>query len=76
MGVLACDRRGCENIMCDFYVPSVGYICCECKEEFVAQYNGAINIEDDLSLFVNTYKFDRPTDSKVIVEEFFKQHAR
>jgi len=35
MGVLACDRRGCENIMCD-RGNSDYYICNECFEELVA----------------------------------------
>jgi hypothetical protein len=34
MGVLACDRKGCENIMCDRYSEVYGYICEECFEEF------------------------------------------
>ena len=33
MGVLACDRRGCNNIMCDHYSPEYGYICDECLNE-------------------------------------------
>lgn len=33
MGVLACDRYGCENIMCDFYSHTYGYLCYECKNE-------------------------------------------
>lgn len=34
MGVLACSRKGCENIMCDTYVPEVGYVCKSCQQEF------------------------------------------
>lgn len=33
MGVLACDRRGCRNIMCDNYSHEHGYICDECLKE-------------------------------------------
>lgn len=33
MGVLACNRYGCENIMCDFYSHEYGYLCWECKTE-------------------------------------------
>ena len=33
MGVLACNRRGCENIMCDHYSHEFGYICYECLSE-------------------------------------------
>ncbi len=34
MGVLACSRSGCSNIMCDIYIPEIGYICHECKKQF------------------------------------------
>jgi len=33
MGVLACDRKGCENIMCERYSSNYGYICYDCFKE-------------------------------------------
>ena len=33
MGVMQCDRKGCENIMCDRGSSKYGYICWECYEE-------------------------------------------
>ena len=33
MGVLACSRRDCDNIMCDFYSNKYGYLCSSCKIE-------------------------------------------
>ena len=33
MSVLACDRRGCTNIMCDRLSDNHGYICEECFAE-------------------------------------------
>ena len=33
MGVLACDRSGCETVMCDRYSPKFGYICSMCFQE-------------------------------------------
>ena len=33
MGVLACDRDGCKNIMCDRLSYRFGYLCWECFEE-------------------------------------------
>ena len=34
MGVLACDRNGCENIMCDNVSHERNeYLCNECKQE-------------------------------------------
>jgi len=44
MGVLACDRKGCENIMCDYYSHDFGYICYECKSEL--EQKGACDITD------------------------------
>lgn len=34
MGVLACDRKGCGNIMCDICVDHSYYICYECMDQF------------------------------------------
>jgi hypothetical protein len=33
MGVMACDRKNCENIMCDTLIDEQ-YICNKCKAEF------------------------------------------
>lgn len=46
MGVLACDRKGCDNIMCDNYSPEYGYICWECLRELSerAVDEGTVNI--------------------------------
>lgn len=33
MSVLACSRHGCENVMCDRYSDTYGYICEECFSE-------------------------------------------
>lgn len=27
MGVMACDRAECKNVMCDIYREEIGYIC-------------------------------------------------
>ena len=35
MGVLACDREGCDNIMCNRVSYNYGYICHKCFEELV-----------------------------------------
>lgn len=43
MGVLACDREGCENVMCDRLSQRYGYICWECFDELVA--SGKLDIE-------------------------------
>lgn len=35
MSVLACDRKGCENVMCDRLSHEYGYICNECFNKLV-----------------------------------------
>jgi hypothetical protein len=35
MGVLSCDRNGCNNIMCDRHSREYGYICSECFDELI-----------------------------------------
>lgn len=37
MGVLACDRRGCENIMSDYFSHRYGYLCRECYSELLEE---------------------------------------
>lgn len=33
MGVMRCNRKGCDRIMCDRYSSEHGYICNDCFEE-------------------------------------------
>ena len=35
MGVMTCDRKGCERILCDRYSSEYGYICYTCFSELV-----------------------------------------
>ena len=44
MGVLACNRAGCRNVMCDRYSDQYGYICEECFQELLSK-NRFINIK-------------------------------
>lgn len=34
MGVMACDRTDCENIMCDICIAGRYYVCRDCAHEF------------------------------------------
>ncbi|APC44494.1 hypothetical protein [Pseudoalteromonas phage PH357] len=44
MSVLACDRLGCENIMCDnISRERQEYLCNECKEELIAKGPCSLN---------------------------------
>ena len=69
MGVLACDRRGCENVMCDRHSHTYGYICNECFEELVDE-----GIAMDIERFMNTEKDeDYPVRSS---EDFYEEVFR
>jgi hypothetical protein len=63
MGVLECDRRGCENIMCDRYSPKHGYLCNECFSEMVE--TGLT-----ISAFMVTGKIEKDIGYDYYAEEF------
>jgi hypothetical protein len=51
MGVMECNRNGCDNITCEHYSREYGYICDDCFEELVncGPYY-------DIEIFMNTPK--------------------
>lgn len=51
MSVLACDRKGCDNIMCDRYSHDHGYICNECYDELTTEI-----FKMDITTFMRTNK--------------------
>lgn len=53
MGVMACSRNGCDNILCDHYSGTFGYICRECKNE-LTETRGSTTIGE----FMKTPKHD------------------
>ena len=84
MGVMSCSRMGCDSVMCDTHVDSVGYVCYECQTEFkkyLSQQNISINTENDiflrLSMFMQSYKgdFNENTD-QASVDSFFTRYTR
>jgi hypothetical protein len=44
MSVLACDRAGCDNVMCDRFSDDYGYICWECFNELTEL--GTLDIQE------------------------------
>lgn len=48
MGVLSCNRAGCQNVMCDNISHTYGYLCYECKQELL---DGGIQ---DIEQFMGT----------------------
>jgi len=80
MGVMSCSRYCCENIMCDTYIDSVGYVCYECESEFKEYLNkehkdpqtyGEINKE--LKIFMETEKDFYATGQDVSIDDFFNE---
>lgn len=83
MGVMNCYRKECENIMCDTYVPSIGYICYECKSEFKEYLDceGKTDLTEgeirrELEKFMNTVKGYFDKDERMDIDDFFEQHSR
>ena len=59
MGILACNRIGCNNIMCDDYSELTGYICWECKIELEESNPTGIK---DVEKFMSTTKEEKYED--------------
>lgn len=83
MGVMSCHRTGCESIMCDTYVYSVGYVCSGCQTEFKeyatekdldVSTEGQINFA--LKEFMNTEKGSYDKGKEISIDEFFNQHTK
>lgn len=81
MGVKACSRKECDNIMCDIYIPEIGYICHECKNEFKdylktidKTYTWEGSIKRALIAFMETYKDKYLKGEKIDIDEFFKRY--
>ncbi len=83
MGVMPCHRKGCDNIMCDTYIVSVGHICDDCQREF-KDYLLQQNIEptterqitEALKVFMSTERNDTDNKTEITVEDFFTKHTR
>jgi len=83
MGVMSCSRKDCNNIMCDTYVQSVGYICFDCQSEFKEYLNkNCLNptterqITKDLDVFMDTPKNRYIDDNETTVDDFFNERTR
>jgi len=68
MGVMACCRIGCDNIMCDRCSNRHGYICDECFDELLQRVPD-ISIED----FMIEYKRRSFDDGDMIVRQRAQQ---
>ena len=69
MGVLACDRQDCENIMCDFVSRTHGYLCYSCMQE-LKDLNGSMTIRQFMNTSVSSN--ERSYEWENYVESEFK----
>lgn len=82
MGVMACSRKNCGNILCDTYIISVGYICGSCKYEFKKwlesreKYPKTQNeINSELEIFMETDVDEFKNSPEMTVDEFFNKNS-
>jgi len=66
MSVLLCDRNGCENILCDRYSYTYGYICNECFEELVR-----LGIDCNIHEFMKSSKGDTSVNDDEAIRNYF-----
>ena len=81
MGVMSCNREGCNNIMCDTYIEGIGYICFDCQAEFKQSLPNTIMLVDIriiellLKRFMHTEK-GTYCDNDTIINEYFKSKTQ
>ncbi|RLA84795.1 MAG: hypothetical protein DRG78_00460 [Epsilonproteobacteria bacterium] len=68
MGVMACDRNGCDNLLCNKYSTEYGYICNECLEEMK---NKQGNAKFTISGFMNSKKGEIIEDQSIDLDNIF-----
>ena len=82
MGVQACDKDGCMNIMCDRYSHEFGYICDDCFSEMIDYIlvNGKFSsFREDVKEFMDIPKSDTSLKEdiwKILDEEFPREEVR
>lgn len=78
MGVLPCRRKDCEEIMCQTYIPQIGYICSSCILEFKngLESEGIQELpENELVSLLETFLSSRKVSSDIIaIDDFFYNH--
>lgn len=68
MGVITCDRRDCDGIMCDYRSTQYGDLCWRCFDELCAA-----NIPpDQIQVFMNTPSMAAQISYKPIYEQIFR----
>lgn len=72
---MSCSRKGCYEVGCQTYVPEVGYICSDCRNEFEESVgNEELTVSrmiTKLEIFLSQRK---ETVKLVNVQEFFNRN--
>lgn len=83
MGVMACYRKNCDNIMCDTYISGIGYICYDCQIEFkhyLEDRNKERLFEGEikklLEKFMETEKISYEDEVLISPDQFFNKYTR
>ena len=82
MGVISCDKKDCNGIMCQYHTPS-GDVCWECKDAFIeyvkSKGKDMLNINKTLSKWLDKPKKNTYGESFHIEEtlnKYFEEHSR
>ena len=81
MGVKSCSNTDCDNIMCDTYINTVGYVCNDCQKAFkqywLSHKLGLLShyeLIKELGWFLDrSYLLERP-EGYEYVDEFFRTY--
>lgn len=83
MGVMTCDRRGCDNIMCDTCVDGSWYVCTYCQKEFehylIQEGHTDLSegqMKQHFKTFISTEAGQYSEGPKISVREFFQKYTR
>lgn len=79
---MACSRRDCHNIMCDIYVPGIGYICHECAKEFSDLYASIVTDTSEIYTLLDDFTYyprqyiteERRVSGEELIRKFFNEH--
>lgn len=79
---MACSRKNCDNILCNTYISSIGYICGSCQFEFKEWLKTRDkypltekDINSELEVFMATDAETFKDSPKISVDEFFNRNS-
>ena len=70
-----CDRVGCNNPNCKIYIPKIGNICEDCKNEFISLYDGTCDDEEIMEV-LDTFMGMKVAEHKTGLINFFNRFKK